>query len=147
MKFVRLTEPEQFALIPLYLFEQVKDRDFSVDRIKQFGPILLASPLTFLYILAEKEQLENGYAPAKGVLWLTINPFEETFYIELLSVDKECQSNNGSLLQGAVEFIKMLPEYNQLNPKIIAVTKHPKALEKAGWVKSKNIRIEIGGTK
>lgn len=141
LKFVRLTRPEQFSLIPQYLFKQVKDRDFSIDRIKEFGPVLLASSLTFLYILAEKEQLAEGYAPAKGVLWLTVNPFEEVFYVELLSVDKEYQGNKGDTLRGVVNFIQSIPEYKSLKPKIVMTTKHIKAFEKVGWKQSKKVRM------
>lgn len=141
LKFVRLTNPSQFSLIPQYLFEQVKGADFKIDRLYQFGPLLLASPLTFLYVLAEKEQLEDGHAPVKGILWLTVNPIEEMFYVEMLSVDKDYQGNG--TLQSALEFIKSIPDYNSLNPKIVMMTKHVKAFEKAGWEQSEKVRMQI----
>lgn len=141
LKFVRLTQPDQFNLIPRFLFEQVKGSDFKIDRLYQYGPMMLASPLTFFYILAEKEQLEKGYAPAKGILWLTINPFEEIFYVDMLSVDKDYQGN-GTALKSSLNFIRSIPEYKTLNPKIIMMTRHVKAFEKAGWERSEKIRME-----
>lgn len=136
LKFVRLTIPDQFGLIPSYLFEQVKGADFKIDRFYQFGPMLLASPLTFFYALADKET-----SLIKGILWIAINPMEEMFYVEMLSIDKEYQGNG--TLQSALKFVKSIPDYGLLNSKIIMMTKHVKVFEKAGWRQSEKVRMEI----
>lgn len=138
LKFVRLTQPEQFSLIPRILFEQVKGADFKVDRLYQFGPLLLASPLTFLYVLAEKEQLENGHAPVKGILWAEINPLSENLIVNAFSIDKEYQGD------GAMEKVKEklgeIKKENNIENPVITITTRPKAVEKAGWEHS-NITV------
>lgn len=141
LKFVRLTQPEQFSLVPRYLFEQVKSNDFKIDKLCQFGPILLASPLTFFYILAEKKQLEKGCAPAKGILWAEVNPFNESVHAHIFSVDKEYQ-NNGAMTC-AIEKLKEIRTEEQLTGQITTVTTRPKAVKKAGWRISNRINMEI----
>ena len=141
LKFVRLTRPEQFSLVPRYLFEQVKGGDFNIDRLLQFGPMLLASPLTYFYILAEKEQLEKGYAPAKGLLWAEVNPFNENVHAHLFSIDKEYQHDGA--MSGAIKKLKEIREKENLTGKLTSETNRPKAVEKAGWQKSKIIYMEI----
>ena len=141
LKFVRLTQPEQFSLVPRYLFEQIKGSDFKIDRLYQFGPMLLASPLTFFYILAEKEQLEKGYAPAKGILWVEVNPFNDDIHVHVFSIDKEYQ-NNGAMAEG-IKKVGEIRDIEQLNGKIVTTTTRPKAFEKAGLKKSKRIFMEL----
>ena len=107
LKFVRLTQPEQFNLIPPYLFEQIKSADFKIDRLYQFGPILLASSLTFFYALADKKT-----SLVKGLLWAEINPFCESIHVHIFSVDKEYQ-NDGDAMGGAIK--KLNPDLDDLS--------------------------------
>jgi len=88
LKFVRLTEPSQFALIPRALFEQVKDSNLMVDRVYQLAPAMMQSPVMFLFVLAESDT-----AIIKGVMWAMINPLTDMLMVHLLSVDKEYQDN------------------------------------------------------
>ncbi len=150
LKFVRLTQPEQFSLVPRYLFEQVKGATFKIDRLYQFGPILLASPLTFFYVLAEREQLEKGRAPVKGILWAEINPLDDQIKVHAFSIDKEYQQNmNGDFqysseaLKATLEFLRGIQKEQGLSEKIEIVTLRHRAYEKAGWRKSKKILMEI----
>jgi hypothetical protein len=141
LKFVRLTQPEQFSLVPRMLFEQVKGAEFKIDRLYQFGPMLLASPLTFFYVLAEKEQLEKGTAPVKGLLWAEINPLNENLVVHTFSVDKEYQGNG--TLNDALDFVRTIQEKENLQ-KIQIITVHPKVYEKKhGWCESKKKIMEI----
>lgn len=136
LKFVRLTQPEQFSLVPRYLFEQVKGADFKIDRFYQFGPMLLASPLTFFYALADKET-----SLIKGILWAEINPLSENLVIHILSVNKEYQGNG--TLDKALDFVKTIQEKENLQ-KIQITTICPKTYErKHGWHKSKKRIMEI----
>ncbi len=148
LKFVRLrtdaiTDPDgslarfMFSRIPPYLFEQVKGADFKIERIYQFGPLVLMNPLTFFYALADKETEK-----IKGILWLSVNPFEEIFYVQMLSVNKEYQ-NNGDVLKETLGFIRSIPDYKTLKPEIIMMTKRTKAFEKEGWKRSEKVRMEI----
>lgn len=136
LKFVRLTQPEQFNLVPRYLFEQVKSADFKIDRIYQFGSMLLASSLTFFYALADRET-----SLIKGILWVEVNPFYESLHALLFSIDKEYQ-NNGAMT-GAIEKLKEIYTKEKLTGKITSETTRPKACEKAGWKISNRIIMEI----
>ncbi len=145
LKFIRLTLPEQFNIIPRYLFEQVKGAEYKVDRLYQFGPLLLASPLTFFYALADKDT-----SVIKGVLWTEINPLDEQLKVHAFSVDKEYQQNmNGDFtkdseaLNTTIKFLRKLQEKNKLDSKIEIVTLRPHAYEKAGWKRSKKTLLEI----
>jgi hypothetical protein len=141
LKFVRLTEPAQFSLIPRRLFEQVKGTDNITERIYQFGPVALASPLTFLYVLAEEKQLKDGYAPVKGILWAEINPLNETLTINVLSLDKEYQGN-GIVDKAYEEILKKIQQTERLK-KMEMLTTRPEVYEKKhGWRRSDKIILE-----
>lgn len=136
LKFIRLTQPDQFKLIPRELFEQVKGAEFKVDRLYQFGPALLASPLTLFYALADNET-----SVIKGVLWASINPFTENLDIHVLSIDKDYQGNGA--LDGALEFLEKIRTENNLN-KLQMTTTRPKVYEeKQNWKRSSQIVLEI----
>lgn len=137
LKFVRLTIPDQFGLIPKALFEQVKGADFKIDRLYQFGPALLASPLTFFYALADKET-----SLIKGILWAEVNPFNEDVYAHVFSINKEYQ-DNGDAMGGAIEKLKEIHTKEKLSGKITSSTTRPKAVQKAGWKISKKRFMEI----
>lgn len=150
LKFVRLTQPEQFSLVPRYLFEQVKESEFKIERLYEFGPILLASPFTFFYILAEKKQLEKGCAPAKGIFWAEISPLDNRIKVWAFSIDKDYQQNrNGEFsrksnaVNSVIEFIRELQKENGLDEKIEIVTYRPHFYKNAGFKKSKKILMEI----
>lgn len=136
LKFVRLTIPDQFGLIPSYLFEQVKGGEFKIDRLYQFGPMLLASPLTFFYALADKET-----SLIKGILWAEINPLSENLVIHTLSVNKEYQGNG--TLDKTLDFVRTIQKRENLR-KIQITTICPKTYErKHGWHKSKKRIMEM----
>ena len=103
--------------------------------------MLLASPLKFLYILAEKEQLEKGYAPAKGILWAEVNPFNDDIHVHVFSIDKEYQ-NNGAMAEG-IKKVGEIRDIEKLNGKIVTTTTRPKALEKVELTQSKRIYMEL----
>ncbi len=156
LKFVRLktdvkSDPDgslaffMFNLIPRYLFEQVKGAEYKVDRLYQFGPLLLASPLTFFYVLVDKESKK-----VKGVLWAEINPLDEQIKVHVFTVDKEYQQNmNGDFshdsiaLKTTLDFLRKLQKENNLDSKIEIVTLRPLAYEKAGWKQSKKTLMEV----
>lgn len=147
LKFVRLRtdskdDPDgslahfMFSRIPSYLFEQVKGADFKIDRIYQFGPLLLASPLTFFYALVNKET-----SVIKGILWAEINPLSENLAIHILSVDKEYQGNG--TLDKALDFVRVIQKEQNLQ-KIQITTICPKTYErKHGWSESKKRIMEV----
>jgi hypothetical protein len=140
LKFVRLTTPELFGTIPPELFEQVRDSDFKIERLYQFGPATVASPLTFLYVLCEKEALKKGDAKAKGILWAEICPFTENLNIHILSIAKEYQGNG--TLEKTLEFLEELKEKEGLNKLQIVTTRTKFYEEKQHWKRSNRIIME-----
>jgi len=88
LKFKRIFD---FALVPRYLLEQVREIDKDmINRIYQFGPLITGNPLTLLYVLVDVDY------KIKGVLWANINVVEAIIYVHLLSVDRQYQ--NGEAL-------------------------------------------------
>jgi ABC-type nitrate/sulfonate/bicarbonate transport system permease component len=77
-------------LIPRYLFEQIKGRDWEVENIYKFGPLFVSNPLNRVWVLLKNNTI-------KGVLWITIDPVVEIIAVNVLSVDREYQRLNGSL--------------------------------------------------
>jgi len=144
LKFVRLTMPEQFALIPRYLFEQVKNASYKIERLYQFAPVAMMSPLTFMYALADKNT-----SIIKGVLWAEINPFSEKLQVFILSVDKQYQQKDGLFVKGSqilsktLEFLRKIQKQTGTTGTIEMLTYLPKAYEKAGWKRSDKILMEL----
>lgn len=140
LTFVRLTDPSQFNLIPQELFTQVKGADYDIGRLYQLGPLLLASPLTYFYVLV------NSSSAIKGLLWAEINPLNNTLNIHAFSADKEYQQKtkgHSTALDITLEFLRKIQKEEKLDSRIEIVTLRPKAYEKAGWKTSKKILMEI----
>ena len=135
LKFVRLNHPDQFKLIPKKLFEQVKGSGFNIDKVYEFGPLLLMSPLTYFYVLM-------GDKPAvEGILWAEVNPFSDSLHVHVFSIKKEYQGN--SALDVTLDFLEVIQKDNNLN-KIQMTTTRPKAyMKKQSWKRSKQIILEI----
>ncbi len=76
---------QDFSLIPRYLVDQVKDKDWTTDRFYELAEMILGSPFTLLGVFADKEHT------VKGFLWATINPLSMCIHVQVLSIDKEYQ--------------------------------------------------------
>ncbi|KKM00702.1 hypothetical protein LCGC14_1801790 [marine sediment metagenome] len=108
LTFIRLTQPDQFRLIPPELFEQVKeDPDVIVENLYKFGPEQLNSQLTFLYIMVDPED------KTKGVLWAGVNEFTNILEVSILSVDKEYQDGKSPKI--VLEFLQKLQKILNLS--------------------------------
>ena len=119
LKFIRLTQPEQFALIPRRLFEQVaeKDPDVIIENLYKFGPMQLTCDTTFLYVMVD------GESKIKGVLWAGVNDFSEILEVSFLSVDREYQ--NSDACKVSLEFLQQIQKKHGLR-KIRMMTKRGK---------------------
>lgn len=147
LKFVRfstvgLNDPDRalatylFKRIPAELFDQVKGTDNITNRLYEFGPLALASPLTFLYVLVEKDT-----SLIKGVLWAEINPLNEKLVISTLSLDKEYQGN-GVIDKAYEEVLLKIQETENLKGMQL-ITVCPKTYErKHGWQRSRKVIME-----
>ncbi len=142
LKFVRInspgTEPEiidmVFRRIPKELFKQVKDIEFNIELLYQAPSRFVGNLNTMLYVLADDED------KIKGVLWAYINILTEKIQVNILSINKEYQFDNA--LEKTLEFIRSWQGENE-NLKIQIMTTRPRAYEKTGLTKSKQIIMEI----
>lgn len=123
-----------FQLIPRYLLEQVKDGDWDLDLLYQYGDLVAQHPLTLLYVLADKDYV------IKGLLWGAIEPLSKTISIYVLSVDKEYQDRGGPILY-AREFARNLKEKMGFKKTEFPTTK-PRAFERLGFKRSKVVMME-----
>ena len=146
LQFVRVIDPNIFRLIPCYLLEQVKDYEFSIEKLINYGAMVTANPLTYLFVLADNE------SKIKGVFWTRVNYVDEIFEAYLLSVDPEYQDETA--LQTTLDFFWQLHETEKpklkkqfdinLKDKVLWITTRPKPFEKiTGIKKSKRILMEI----
>jgi len=151
--FIRIIDPNFFRLIPKYLVEQIKNRDFEVDKLYELAPLLLTIPFIGPQgrIVAVPNPFHQFYAlateagKAKGFLWLTIDPLRQRICINVLSVDREYQDESEpTALKGTVDFIRTLPEYEKFKKPIMCSTQTPKIFEEQiGAKRSKEILMEV----
>ena len=112
LMFVRIVVPELFALIPRYLFEQIKELDddaidtirgnavsiMTVPVVNEKGVVIGRLPAVNVWIAALYD-LDLGI---KGFLWAEFDIIERRIFVEACSVDKEYQSANGEFINKVV---------------------------------------------
>ena len=136
LEFIRLTDPKLFSVIPPSLFEQAKGSNFKIDKLYEFGPLLLASPLTFFYIMVEPSDKPE----VKGIFWAEISPLTGHLAVHALSIDKDAQENGN--LGEMVKFADNLAKSQGIT-KIQMLTTRPKVYEKKfGYERSEKIIME-----
>lgn len=140
LRWIRVVVPD---LIPRYLVEQIKKRDYSVDdfykhqnglclRMTQDGPV--PNALSHLWVLSNTENL------IKGFLWFTIDPLSKALVIQTYTVDKEYWTGGGSVKKLA-DHIKEIRKKGKLN-KIYWITDYPKHSQRHGFRMSKSVLME-----
>lgn len=150
LKFVPIVDPNAFALIPKYLFEQIKGREWEVEKFYKWGPIFIRNPLNRVWVLTDIANI------IKGVLWVTIDPVLEVMAVNVFSVDREYQELNGnprnnpsaSLLKAKEQLDKFRIELKEkggaeLKEKILWTTSRPRAFEKAGARRYHRVIMEV----
>lgn len=141
LKWVRIFDPVH---IPKEYIDQIKHKEFSVDRfyefIKEISLIpgdkgLKLNPFNLLFVLVD----DNNRT--KGVLWMIIDNLANVLVINTFSVDKEYWGNGK-----AVNFLKEKAleekEKHKLD-KVYWITRCPKHSEKFGFKRSKNVLMEF----
>lgn len=154
LKFVPIVDPNAFDLIPKYLFEQIKGREWEVEKFYKWGPIFIRNPLNRIWVLTDIANL------IKGVLWITIDPVLELIAVNVFSVDRKYQELNGSLrnkpknnpsvllLKAKEQLDKFRIELKEaggaeLKEKILWTTTRPHTFRRFGARKSKRVIMEI----
>jgi len=140
LRWIRVVIPD---LIPRYLVEQVKKKDYSVDdfythqqslclRMTKEGPV--PNPLSHLWVLSNPENI------IKGFLWFTVDPLSQALVIQTYTVDKEYWNGGGSVKKLA-DHIKEIRKKGKLN-KIYWITDYPKHSQRHGFRMSKSVLME-----
>ena len=134
LEFVMVTQPLLFHNIPRYLFEQVKDRSFDIDRLYRLSERLLSDPTQLFYVLVDEDK------KIKGIFWAGANVLENSIDVILLSIDKEYQFSD--VIKKTLDFIDTF----QKNATVKILASRTAAYEKAGFKKTK-ILMEIQNNK
>ena len=130
-------------LIPRYLLEQIKHKEYTVeDFIKHQESIIytstpegrLLNPFSHLYYLVNEDNL------IKGILWFCVDPLTKNIIIQTYSVDKEYTKEGGAVEKLCV-LIKSIAFKAKLK-KIYWVTNHPRHSQRHGFKKSKAVLME-----
>jgi DNA-binding winged helix-turn-helix (wHTH) protein len=147
LKFVRITEPNVFKILPRELIKQVQeDYEFTIETIMRYGYAVVANPLVYIYFLTDSDNR------TQGVLWMIFNRIDMAFEVYLLSLNPKYQKRNGSVLRTVIDFIAEVQEDIRpavekagfkLNRKILWQTTRPKAFERIGAKPSKRILMEL----
>ena len=140
LRFVRAMSPD---IVPHYLIEQVRDRNYSVEDFFKYQQINCMSqtadgfkinPFNHLYVLANPENI------VKGVLWMVVDALSKDVVIQTYSIDKEYW-NKGYAVKKIADHVKDIVMKAKLN-KIYWVTNYPRHSERYNFKRSKNILME-----
>lgn len=153
LKFTRIVVPDLFALIPRYLFEQIKELDDeAIDAIRGNATLIMTVP-----IMDENGKV-TGQLPAlnvwiallydadlgiKGFLWVEIDLIEKRIFVQACSVDKEYQSTDGAFSKKVVDYLRSLNIPDEIKSNIQLATTTPKAYEKFGWKRTNKVLMEL----
>jgi len=140
LRWVRAFTPD---IIPKYLVEQVRDRDYSVEDFYKYqqlncmtkeGDSPKLNPLNNLWVLVNPEN------EVKGFLWFVIDTLGKDIVINTFSMDKEYWGG-GKAVKKAAEYVKEFLKKLQFN-KVYWITNYPKHSERHGFKRSKSILME-----
>jgi len=135
LKFVRIFTPMH---IPKYLIEQIKDRNYEVDKWYEYqeticmrqtpeGPII--NPLSMLYVIADSDN------KVVGMLWCDVEILSKSLVVQIFSMDKDYWYKGKAVKLGADKAKEIARECGF--KKIIWLTSYPKHYERYGFKKSR----------
>ena len=130
LKFVKVLD---INAVPKYLFEQVKPKDFDVDALYEWAPILLDNPLNLVGAFINAENA------VKGVLWGSYNPVNNTIVVHVLSIDKEYY---GRGILNEADGITKKWKRKMGAKRVSIITTRPRAMERIGYKKSAAVMME-----
>lgn len=140
LEWIRIFDPIH---IPRHLVEQVRDRDWSVDKFYQYQKIInlqkdgnnvVVNPMNLLFVLVDKEKVVHGF------MWTAVDALSNCLVINTFSVDKHYwgQGNAVSILEKKTKEIAKGAKLS----KIYWITNYPKHSEKHGFKRSKSVLME-----
>ncbi|HUV41379.1 MAG TPA: hypothetical protein VMW23_06310 [Sedimentisphaerales bacterium] len=132
LQFIRVFEAAGLNRIPRQLFEQVKGRSWSVERLYRLAPLFLGNNTTVFWVLEDENQM------VKGVLWAVIDILSQKLNVIVFSVAEEYR--DACNVKTARDFLRQyIREFN-------AIAQQTKLKETINWVTAEpHILKEIGG--
>lgn len=130
LKFVYIND---LSLIPRYLVDQVKGRDWTTDAFYDNEKIIVNNPFGVLGAFVDKELV-------KGFLWASVSPLDMNINVHALSVDKEFQGK--TILKEAANIMRKIRDQLGLK-KIRFITSRPNAMESAGFKRTNRTIMEV----
>ena len=142
LKFIKITSPDIFRLIPKHLFEQIGGRSWQVDRLLKMNPLSLISGCNYFWVLV------NNDSEVKGILWAVIDVLSEKLNVIAFEIDEEyqCESDIEMALQflrSAIKEFNLLDSGTVLKDKINWVTNDPEKFKQFGGAMPETVLIEI----
>lgn len=140
LTWMRLFTPH---LIPCYLIEQIRDREYSVNEFYKYHEINTLhyfethksfNPFTHLWALCNKEKL------IKGCLWFSLDPLSKDLIIQTFSMDKDYWFG-GKAVAKLAEHMKEMKKKGDAK-KVYWVTNYPKHSMRYGFKRSKGVLME-----
>jgi N-acetylglutamate synthase-like GNAT family acetyltransferase len=140
LEWIRIFDPVH---IPKHLIEQIRDRDWSVDRFYQYqasinfqkdGSSITLNPLNLLFVLVDKEKKVQGF------MWSAIEVLSNCLVINSFSIDK-AYWNQGQAVATLEKKAREIATGAKLS-KIYWLTNYPKHSEKHGFKRSKSVLME-----
>jgi len=131
LTFIPINDP---TLIPEYLVEQIRGRDYTVARFFEFAPKFISDQNTLVAVFADSDRI------VKGLLIASVNHLSEYFNVNVLSIDKEYQK--GTIVSEARNICsKYISEMGLKGLRM--TTTRPKAMEKHGFKRTKDVVMVI----
>lgn len=140
LRWVRAISPD---IIPKYLVEQIKHREFTVEDFYKFQKMncmlqgkegMNINPLNHLYAVVDEENL------VKGFLWFSVDPLGKNIFINNFSMDQEYWFG-GKSVKMATEKVKELMKSGKIK-KSYWLTRYPKHSERYGFKRAKDILMQ-----
>lgn len=135
---LRIIKIYDFNLIPVSLYEQIRDNenpDLNIKLLCKFGNQLFGDGFTYLEALVDDDNVIQGF------IWFTVNPVFNSILVDMVSLSKKYQGT-GKLSPMVINRMKdLLVKYKF--SKIVFATKTPEIFERHGVERSKSIIMEI----
>lgn len=129
LTFIPVDNPH---LVPPYLVEQIKGREFEVEKFYEVMPAMMNSPFVIFGVFANQDD------DPKGFLLGSVSPMDEWLHVQMFSIDKEYQGKGA--IKEALGILKKVVVNNGLKGIYMATTR-PKAFAKLGFTESNQTRM------
>ena len=140
LKWIRLIYPD---VIPKYLVEQLKHREFEVEDFYTFHNLnclieteegKALNPFNHLYAIVDDQRV------VKGFLWFTVDPLGKNIFINNFSMDNEYWYG-GKAVKLAAKKVKEVMKEAKIK-KSYWLTRYPKHSERYGFSQAKDTLME-----